>query len=212
MTQDGTAAAVDGKALRGARTGDGGRVFLLGAISHGTGVVLGQRQIPDKKGEADQVEALLAPLDTAGMVFTLDALHTTRKTARLITDDLDAHYLLIVKGSQLCWFTSAGTPMTATDWQDPGAQSLTLYLDGADAPDRAADGGELLDDDFLVLVNAWWEPLQFTVPATRTGQVWLAEIDTFDPGRVDPATKLGAPDAESVGPRAVVAFRRPLAG
>ena len=31
----------------------------------------------------------------------------------------------------------ADTPMTAADWQDPGAQSLTLYLDGTDAPDRA---------------------------------------------------------------------------
>jgi hypothetical protein len=44
------AAAVDGKALRGARTAAGGRVFLVGAISHGTGVVLGQRQVPDKEG------------------------------------------------------------------------------------------------------------------------------------------------------------------
>ena len=25
----------------------------------------------------------------------------------------------------------------------------------------------LLDDDFLVLVNAWWQPLGFTIPATR---------------------------------------------
>jgi predicted transposase YbfD/YdcC len=94
------AAAVDGKALRGARTGKNGRTFLLGAISHVSGVVLGQRQVPDKKGEAAQVEALLAGLDTAGMVFTLDALHTTRKTARLITEDLHAHYLLILKGNQ----------------------------------------------------------------------------------------------------------------
>ena len=92
------AAAVDGKALRGARTGGGGQVCVLGAISHDNGVVLGQRQIPDKKGEASKVGELLAGLDAAGMVFTLDALHTTRTTARLITDDLHAHYLLILKG------------------------------------------------------------------------------------------------------------------
>ena len=72
--------------------------------------------------------------------------------------------------------------MTAADWQDPGAQSLTLYLDGTDAPDRAPDGGDLLDDEFLVLINARWEPLQFTVAATRTAQVWLAEIDTSTRG------------------------------
>src|SRR4029079_9669894 len=75
----------------------------------------GQREIPDKKGEADQVEALLAPLDTAGMVFTLDALHTTRKTARLITDDLDAHYLLIVKGNQPLALAATATVLTGPD-------------------------------------------------------------------------------------------------
>ena len=60
----------------------------------------------------------------------------------------------------------------------PGASAL--YLDGADDPDRAADGSALVDDDFLVLVNAWWEPLDFVIPSTRPGQTWYGEIDTFD--------------------------------
>jgi hypothetical protein len=88
-------AAVDGKALCGSATATGARTFLVGVISHVTGVVLGQRQVPDKKGEGGHVEALLAPLDAVGMVFTLDALHTTTKTARLIAQDLDAHYVLV---------------------------------------------------------------------------------------------------------------------
>ena len=40
---------------------------------------------------------------------------------------------------------------TVTDWMGPGAHSVDLYLDGTDAPDRAPDGGDLLDDDFLLL-------------------------------------------------------------
>jgi predicted transposase YbfD/YdcC len=90
---------VDGKALRGART-DTGRVFLVGAIAHESGVVLGQRQVADKRGEGAAARDLLASLDAAGMVLTLDAPHTTKKTARLITDELDAHYVLILKGNQ----------------------------------------------------------------------------------------------------------------
>jgi hypothetical protein len=43
---------------------------------------------------------LLAPLNMAGMLLTLDALHTVRTTAQLITGPLDAHYLLILKGNQ----------------------------------------------------------------------------------------------------------------
>lgn len=111
-------AAVDGKALRGSVTSTGARTFLLGAISHVTGVVLGQRQVPDKKGEGGQVQALLAPLDAAGMVFTLDALHTTKKTARLITQDLHAHYVLILKGNQPSALKAAHAALTGadTDW------------------------------------------------------------------------------------------------
>ena len=94
------AAAVDGKALRGARTPEGGRVFLVAAIDHATGAVLGQRQVPDKRGEGAAARDLLTGLRAPGMVWTLDALHTTKATARLITKDLHGHYILIIKGNQ----------------------------------------------------------------------------------------------------------------
>ena len=57
--------------------------------------------------------------------------------------------------------------MTGADRADPNPLAISLYLDGCDDPDRAADGMWLADDDFLVLVNAWWEPLDFTLPNTR---------------------------------------------
>jgi len=92
-------AAVDGKALRGART-DAGPVFLVGAIDHASGAVLGQRQVPSKRGEGTAARDLLTGLNLPGMVWTLDALHTTKATARLITKDLHGHYVLIIKGNQ----------------------------------------------------------------------------------------------------------------
>lgn len=92
-------AALDGKALRGART-DAGPVFLVGAIDHASGAVLGQRQVPSKRGEGTAARDLLTGLNVPGMVWTLDALHTTRATARLITKDLHGHYVLIIKGNQ----------------------------------------------------------------------------------------------------------------
>jgi predicted transposase YbfD/YdcC len=108
------AAAVDGKALRGARTGDG-QVFLVGAIAHGSGAVLGQRQLPDKRGEGPAARRLLSGLQVAGMVLTLDALHTTKTTARLITSELDAHYVLILKGNQPLVRAAAQTLLTGPD-------------------------------------------------------------------------------------------------
>ena len=71
--------------------------------------------------------------------------------------------------------------MTSADWSDMGARAIALYLDGSDAPDRAEDGTPLLDDDFLVLVNAWWEPLEFVLPVTEDHVAWRLEVDTYDP-------------------------------
>jgi glycogen operon protein len=113
------------------------------------------------------------------------------------------------EASGLGWFTPAGTTMTAADWADSSALALALYLDGSDEPDRASDGTLMLDDDFLVLVNAWWEPLSFTVPATRAGLTWQSEIDTYDPARAAAAAVLRADDQRTVDPRSVIVLRGP---
>ncbi|WP_239313318.1 MULTISPECIES: ISAs1 family transposase [unclassified Frankia] len=110
------AAAIDGKLLRGTVT-TAGRVFLVAAIGHGTGVVLGQRQVADKRGEGTAVPDVLGGLDVAGMVLTLDALHTTKKTARLITGKVHAHYVLILKANQPLALRAAQALLSGTDTQ-----------------------------------------------------------------------------------------------
>ena len=49
-------------------------------------------------------------------------------------------------------------------------------------PDLAEDGA-LLDDDFLVLINGWWEPLQFRVPEVDEERTWRTELDAYGPGQ-----------------------------
>jgi hypothetical protein len=56
--------------------------------------------LANKRGEGAVFADLLTPLDVAGVMITLDALHTTKKTARLITGPLNAHYMVILKGNQ----------------------------------------------------------------------------------------------------------------
>ena len=99
--------------------------------------------------------------------------------------------------------------MTQADWSDANALALGVYLDGSDDPDTGPDGQPMLDDDFLVLVNAWWEPLAFTVPASRAGQTWQTDIDSFDPAGAAPRRQAG--DQVTVGPRSVVVLRGPRA-
>jgi len=138
-------------------------------------------------------------------------------------------YLTGVEAAELGWFTPAGTPMTVECWNDTEARAIGVYLDGSDAPDVGPDGRLLLDDDFLVLVNAWWEPLEFTIGDCRPemalpGLAWRVEIDTFDLGRVSDGAVgadgangavgadgavLRAGERVTVGPRSVVVLRGP---
>ncbi len=108
--------------------------------------------------------------------------------------------------SELRWFTPGGTEMTVGDWSDTSALAIALYLDGSDHPDQAADGTTLLDNDFLVLVNAWWEPLGFVLPATRDQAVWRIELDTYDPPVPGSTAAAGreAGDHITVSPRSLV--------
>ena len=120
-------------------------------------------------------------------------------------------YLSGTEASELRWFTPAGTEMTAADWSDEGARAIGLYLDGSDDPDRAADGTPLLDDDFLVFVNAWWEPLDFILPVTREQASWRIDVDTYDPAAPGSSTAApqGAGDHVTVGPRSIVVLSDP---
>jgi len=116
-------------------------------------------------------------------------------------------FLTGVEASQLQWFTPAGTPMTGSDWADSNARAIAIYLDGSDDPDRAEDGTLLVDDDFLVLVNSWWEPLGFVLPPTRPGMRWEAEIDSYDPAAPPQAAPRSAGDQMTVGPRSIAVLR-----
>jgi isoamylase len=116
-------------------------------------------------------------------------------------------FLTGAQAADLAWYTPGGAQMTPADWSNPRARSVAVYLDGADDPDLAVDGTPLIDDDFLLLVNAWWEPLHFVVPATGPGQRWDPTIDTFDPSGVAAAGKLTAGDQVTVRPRSIVVLQ-----
>ena len=76
--------AVDGKTMRGARTGDNPAPHLLAALDQASGVVVGQRRVSDKSNEIPALPDLLAPMDLDGALITADAMHTQRSTAQWI--------------------------------------------------------------------------------------------------------------------------------
>jgi hypothetical protein len=72
--------AVDGKTLRGSRTGDGPGRHPLAALDHDTGAVLGQVAVDEKSNEIPALRVLLADLGLTGVIVTADALHTQTET------------------------------------------------------------------------------------------------------------------------------------
>jgi isoamylase len=106
----------------------------------------------------------------------------------------------------LGWSTPAGTPMTEGDWQWPGARTVAVHLDGTAAPDLDHRGRPLLDDDLLILANAWWEPVAFRLPDLGRPAGWQVELDTDDPQRT---TAVTASDPVTVGPRSLTVLRAP---
>ena len=113
-------------------------------------------------------------------------------------------YLTGKAAADLRWFTPAGTQMTAEDWVDPAARSVALFINGATDPDVGPDGTPMVDDDFLILVNAWWEPLTFAVPVNLPARRWDVVCDTFDPAR-----KVTVAQELTVGPRSTVILQSP---
>jgi predicted transposase YbfD/YdcC len=92
--------AVDGKTVRGARTGDGTAPHLLACLDHGTGVVLAQAAVDGRTNEITMFTGLLGQaggLD--GVLVTADALHAQREHATWL-HERGAHYLVTVKGNQ----------------------------------------------------------------------------------------------------------------
>jgi isoamylase len=100
------------------------------------------------------------------------------------------------------WFTPSGAEMTPQNWADPAARSIVLFIDGSTDPDCAADGTPLCDDDFLVFVNAWWEPLTFSVPGSFALHTWEIVCDSFNPARTERAGQ-----QVEIGPRSAVVMR-----
>jgi isoamylase len=118
-------------------------------------------------------------------------------------------FLCGADAAELAWFSPSGAPMNDSDWDNKSAMALGVYLDGWNDPDTTADGRPMLDDDFLVFINGWREPLGFTLPKVRNGQAWNAEIDTYDPSAAPSAAIVSAGDEVTVGPRSLLVLRGP---
>lgn len=79
------------------------------------------------------------------------------------------------------WFDHTGSIMDMNDWQNTHAFSMMVYLNGADIPEMDYYGNPTVDNDFILIFNAHYEPIQFTLPDENYGSKWKLVVDTYNP-------------------------------
>ncbi|MBM6705834.1 glycogen debranching protein GlgX [Bifidobacterium pullorum subsp. saeculare] len=79
------------------------------------------------------------------------------------------------------WFDHTGSIMDMADWQNTHAFSVMIYLNGSDIPEADWFGNQMVDNDFILIFNAHYEPIQFTLPDERYGKKWKLVVDTHNP-------------------------------
>jgi isoamylase len=111
----------------------------------------------------------------------------------------------------IAWLRPDGKQMSDADWDDAFARSVGVFLNGQAIPSPDRQGRRIVDDSFLILLNAWWEPIEWVLPGPDLGAGWHELADsasgTFDED-VDTDADALAPGATlRVEPRSVKILR-----
>jgi len=81
--------------------------------------------------------------------------------------------------ADVVWLDPAGEEMSDTAWSHDFARCLGVVFVGTALRETDARGRQLIDNDFLLLLNASHERIAFKMPASRDERPWLRILDTF---------------------------------
>jgi len=73
---------------------------------------------------------------------------------------------------QVEWMDHTGSIMDMEDWSNTHAFSVMIYLNGSDIPEADWYGNQMVDNNFILIFNAHYEPIMFTLPDERYGKKW----------------------------------------
>ena len=107
----------------------------------------------------------------------------------------------------IVWLEPDATAKTEDDW-GAEARSIGFYLNGHMLT-RGDEDGEEPYRDFYVLMNAWWEPVPYTLPGPTFPAEWEVVVDTSShvaPSGAHPRVRAG--DVLEVQARSTVVLRQ----
>jgi isoamylase len=80
------------------------------------------------------------------------------------------------------WIRSDGKDMQVDDWENGGwMRTLGMFMDGNAPEIKDPEGLEVRDNNYLVLLNAYHEPVDFKIPKSLSKSKWKVELNTAQP-------------------------------
>ncbi len=117
-----------------------------------------------------------------------------------------------IKGTgieDIAWFLPNGDEMSEENWNHDFAKSLAVFLNGRGLHSVGPKGEQIVDDNFYVIFNAHYEPLDYKLPPAKYGTNWTKVIDTTQPTIAESKETIGAGGVVRVKARSVVLLHHP---
>ncbi len=124
----------------------------------------------------DVTEGAQDLFDFTAKVIALRQEHPVFRRRRFFAGDAD-------HGGQsdlgdIVWYSPSGVEMDQDAWHHSRRSSLMVFLNGQAISSMDARGRPVTDDHFLLIFNAWHEPVEFTVPHGIDTGSWDIVFDT----------------------------------
>ena len=85
-----------------------------------------------------------------------------------------------VRDRDIAWLVPSGQLMTEDDWDFAFGKALMVYLNGDAILEPDVRGRKVRDDSFIMMFNAHYEEITFTLPPRSFGVRWQLIIDTTE--------------------------------
>ncbi len=111
--------------------------------------------------------------------------------------------------SDIGWFNVDGHAMQ-DEWDAGFVKTLTVFLNGQEIATPSHRGEQVLDDSFLLMFNAHYDMLEFSLPEDVRDHKWRLLMDTKTEGFVKRTKSFRKNDKIPVAARSLVVLQNPM--
>lgn len=106
----------------------------------------------------------------------------------------------------IVWFLPDASEMDDHHWQEDYARSLAVFLNGAGIRSVDTNGKKIVDANFYLIFNAYWEDVTYTLPGENYGAGWFKILDTNN-DTIESFGSYSAGDSILVPSRSILLFQ-----